>query len=111
MIFLSFTEKSNGWLGKRIQVIGRVPMFYYLVHIYLIHIAAMVTAQLTAGHNWKDLLLKTWVSFNPQLQVGFGFNLAGTYLVWLSLVLVLYFMCKWYDGYKRSHKHWWLSYL
>jgi uncharacterized membrane protein len=109
MILLAFTEKSNGGLSKRIQVIGRVPMFYYLVHIYLIHLAAMVGAELS-GYSWSDMILTTWVSFDPKLQ-GFGFSLAVTYLVWLSLVVVIYFLCKWYDRYKQTHKHWWLSYM
>jgi uncharacterized membrane protein len=109
MILLAFTENSNGWFGKRIQVIGRVPMFYYLVHIYLIHLAAMVAAELS-GYNWSDMVLTTWVSFEPKLK-DFGFSLATTYLVWGSLVVILYFMCKWYDHYKRTHKNWWLSYM
>jgi hypothetical protein len=106
---LAFTEQSNGWLGKKIQVIGRVPMFYYLVHIYLIHLAAMVAAEVS-GYSWNDMILSTWVSFDPNLK-GYGFSLGITYLVWMGLVAILYFMCKWYDRYKRSHKHWWLSYL
>jgi hypothetical protein len=50
------------------------------------------------------------VSFEPRLR-GFGYSLATTYLVWIGLVVILYFMCRWYDRYKRGHKNWWLSYL
>jgi uncharacterized membrane protein len=110
MVFLSLTEKSNGWLSKQVQVIGRVPMFYYLVHIYLIHLGAMVAAQLTAGHRWSDMLLVTWMNFDPKLH-GFGVGLGATYLVWAGLILLLYFPCRWYDTYKRTHRQWWLSYL
>jgi uncharacterized membrane protein len=109
-VFLSFTEKASNWLGKRIQVIGRVPMFYYIVHIYLIHLAAMLAAEFSTGHNWSDMLLTTWVSFEPKL-IGFGFSLGIMYLIWFGLIVILYYLCKWYDGYKRSHRHWWLSYL
>ncbi len=111
LIALAFTEKSNGWLSKQIQVIGRVPMFYYLVHIYLIHLAAIVAVELTPGLTWHNMILTSWVSFTPELQNGYGLNLIGTYGVWIGLVVVLYFMCKWYDNYKRTHKQWWLSYL
>jgi uncharacterized membrane protein len=111
LVALSLTERSNGWLSRQIQVIGRVPMFYYLAHIYLIHLAAMLAAELTAGHNWSELILTNWVSFSPELQKGYGLNLIGTYAVWAGLVGILYFMCRWYDAYKRTHKHWWLSYL
>jgi uncharacterized membrane protein len=110
LIFLSFTERANGWLSKQVQVIGRVPMFYYLVHIYLIHLAAMLAAELTAGYDWSSMVLTNWVSFEPKLR-GFGYSLGATYLVWFGLVVLLYLMCRWYDRYKRSHKHWWLSYL
>ena len=110
LVLLAFTERSNGWLGRKIQVIGRVPMFYYLVHIYLIHLAAMLAAEMTAGHNWSDMILTTWVVFEPKL-IGYGFSLGVMYLIWFGLMIILYYLCKWYDRYKRSHRHWWLSYL
>ena len=110
LIFLSFTEKSNNWISRQMRVIGRVPMFYYIVHIYLIHIVAMIAASLTPGHSWSDMLLSTWVSFEPKL-VGFGYSLPVTYAFWFGMIVILYFLCRWYDAYKRSHKHWWLSYL
>lgn len=111
LMVLSVTERSNGWLSQRLQVIGRVPMFYYLVHIYLIHLAAMLAAELTPGLSWTDMLLTQWVNFSPTLQQYYGISLLATYGVWAGIVLVLYFMCRWYDNYKRSHKHWWLSYV
>ncbi len=41
-----------------------------------------------------------------------GFSLGVVYLVWLSVVMGLYPICRWYDAYKTSHKeNWWLSYL
>jgi len=110
MMFLSFTEKANGVIARMVQVIGRVPMFYYLVHIYLIHLGAMIAAALTPGFSLSDMILSTWVSFSPQLK-GFGFDLVTTYVIWAVLVVILYFLCLWYDRYKRLHKHWWLSYL
>lgn len=110
LIFLAYTEKANGWLSKKIKVIGRVPMFYYLVHIFLIHLAAMVAAEIM-GFGWQSMVLKTWVNFEPSLK-GYGITLAGTYLVWFTVVTILYFMCKKYDQYKRANSHkWWLSYL
>jgi uncharacterized membrane protein len=110
-LFLAFSEKWNSWLSQKIKVIGRVPLFYYLVHLYLIHLAAMVATNF-CGHKWSDMApLTTWVSFEPKLQ-GYGFSLGVVYAVWAALVIVLYFLCKWYDRYKSAHKEkWWLSYL
>ena len=111
LLFLAFSEHWNSWVAQKIKVIGRVPLFYYLVHLYLIHIAAMVATNF-CGHKWSDMSpLTTWVSFEPKLQ-GYGFSLGVVYAVWAALIIVLYFLCKWYDGYKSAHKEkWWLSYL
>src|SRR4030095_13930614 len=110
-LFLAFSEKWNSWLSQKIKVIGRVPLFYYLVHLYLIHLAAMVATNF-CGHKWSDMApLTTWVSFEPKLK-GYGFSLGVVYAVWAALIIVLYFLCKWYDKYKSAHKEkWWLSYL
>jgi len=51
---LAVAENSRGWVGGIISVYGRVPLFYYLVHIYVIHLLAMLAAELTAGHDWSD---------------------------------------------------------
>lgn len=110
LIFLAIAEKASGKLAQPIIHIGRVPMFYYILHLYLIHIAAMFAAEFS-GYDWSDMILqrRTWV--DPQLN-GYGFSLGVTYLVWIGIVLLLYPLCKWYDKYKTQHKEkWWLSYL
>jgi hypothetical protein len=111
LVFLAFTENFNNGIAIRIKTIGRVPMFYYLVHLYLIHIASLIAA-VASGRAWTDMVnFSTWISFEPKLK-GYGFSLGVTYAVWAALIVVLYFLCKWYDGYKRSHREkWWLSYL
>jgi uncharacterized membrane protein len=109
LIFLSFTENARSWLAEKIKVIGRVPMFYYLVHLYLIHLAAMI-ATYFCGHKPGDMILTQFVVFEEKLQ-GYGFSLGVTYAVWFVLVVILYFLCRWYDRYKKNHQNWWLSYL
>ncbi len=111
LIFLALTENRNGNFAARIKTIGRVPMFYYLAHLYLIHIAALMAA-VVSGRSWTDMVnFSTWITAEPKLQ-GYGFSLLVTYLVWIGLLVVLYYLCKWYDRYKASHREkWWLSYL
>ena len=85
-------------------------MFFYILHLYLIHIIAMFAAEFS-GFSWTDMILqrRTWI--DPQLK-GYGFSLGVTYLVWIGIILLLYPLCKWYDKYKTNHKEkWWLSYL
>ena len=108
-IFLALFETKPGWLGKIFSVYGRVPMFYYILHIYLIHLLAMFATTL-CGHKWSDMI---WTDFtnNDKLN-GYGFSLSIVYLVWIAVILILYPFCKWYDRYKTNHKEkWWLSYL
>jgi uncharacterized membrane protein len=110
MIFLAFAEKPLNRFTQAITRVGRVPMFYYILHLYLIHLLAMLAAEFS-GFSWSDMILqrRTWV--DPQLK-GYGFSLGITYLVWIGVVLLLYPLCKWYDKYKTAHKEkWWLSYL
>ena len=110
MLFLAFTERPKTWISGAILHIGRVPMFYYLLHLYLIHLGAMAAAEIS-GIGWQNMILSKWPWLEPQLK-GYGFSLGVVYLVWISVVLLLYPLCKWYDRYKQAHREkWWLSYL
>lgn len=104
ILFLAFTEKTLNKFGNIISVYGKVPMFYYLIHFYVIHIAA-ITAALLSGFTFKQLA-------SGQPLEGYGFKLWVVYLVWISIVALLYPICKKYAKYKFSHpEKWWLSYL
>jgi len=110
-IFMALTENISNRLTNIISVYGRVPMFYYIIHIWLIHLFAMVLVVLQ-GHPWTDMTGFTgWVDGMPNLK-GYGLPLSAVYIIWIALVAVLYPLCKKYDRYKSSHKDiWWLSYL
>jgi uncharacterized membrane protein len=111
LFFLAFTENLSNWFTKIISTYGRVPLFYYLIHIYIIHLLAMLAAALT-GYGWTDMTSFTkGIHFVTSLK-GYGFSLGIVYLIWITVVVSLYPICKWYDGYKIKHKEkWWLSYL
>lgn len=109
-IFLAVAEKINTPISSKLITIGRVPMFFYIMHLYVIHLAASITAVLT-GFSWNDMVIDVWVTMQPNLQ-GYGFNLWVVYLIWVLVVLFLYPFCKWYDNYKSNNRDkWWLSYL
>ena len=110
-IFLSFTEKLKGRVVEIVSVYGRVPMFYYLIHIYVIHLIAMITSAILPGQDWKIWMLTKPIWFTTTLK-GYGFSLPISYLVWIIMVIALYPLCKRYDSYKQANKaKWWLSYL
>ena len=111
VLFLAFAENIKNPLSKVISVYGRVPMFYYLLHIFFIHIFTLVAAGLFTSFSWKVWILNEPLWFTQTLK-GYGFSLGIVYLVWLTIVIGLYPLCKWYDRYKTNHKEkWWLSYL
>ncbi len=110
LIFLYLFERFDfSWL-KPVITIGRVPMFWYILHLYVIHIVATIAAVLT-GFAFSDMVLTGFISSEPQLK-GYGFSLWAVYLFWVGICLFLYPISKWYDGYKRANRDkWWLSYL
>ena len=111
MIFLALADKPLNSFTKRIVVFGRVPFFYYVVHIYMIHLLAMFAA-LLSGFGWKSMILSNKINLVPGLS-GFGFNLLTVYLVWIMLIIIMYPLCKWYGRYKRNNMSGqnWLSYV
>jgi len=92
-----------------LSVYGKVPLFYYLIHWYVLHsiLFIMVFAQ---GFHSSDLLFGPFQFGRP--AKGSGLPLAGVYAVWLSVVALLYPLCRWYGKYKAAHKeNAWLRYL
>jgi uncharacterized membrane protein len=112
LLFLSVAEKPLNALTRSLAVFGRVPMFYYLVHIYFLHALAIAAAAISGFPPSAMIGLNNWVTANPQLQ-GYGFGLGVVYAVWIVSVFALYPLCAWFDRYKRAHaaQHKWLSYL
>jgi len=102
---LGLLEYSNNKLTRFFMVYGRVPFFYYLLHIYLVHGTAFII------EISKGLSTQAVASIGPSSLGAHGFNLAGVYLIWLCIVLVLYFPCRWYMRLKQRRNDWWLSYL
>ncbi|WP_293892712.1 heparan-alpha-glucosaminide N-acetyltransferase domain-containing protein [Flavobacterium sp.] len=110
LIFLANSENWKGRLVNFFSVFGRVPFFYYIIHIYVIHLAAMLYAQVT-GYGAEKLILEGWITELPRMRE-YGLALIWVYTIWIGIILLLYPLCKWFDGYKQAHKDkWWLSYL
>jgi uncharacterized membrane protein len=112
LLFLALAEKPLNALTEKVIIFGRVPMFYYLVHIFFIHFLAIIGA-MVSGRPWSVMVdLTTWVTANPQLR-GYGFNLLTVYVIWVGVVIALFPLCRWFDRYKRAHlaEKRWLSYL
>jgi uncharacterized membrane protein len=111
LIFLAIMENAGGKLVKIISVYGRVPFFFFVAHITLIHILALIAAQLSPGYSWHDMILKQSFLDTSHLR-GYGFSLPVVYLIWIFVFVSLYPLCRWYDNYRSRHKEKkWLSYF
>jgi uncharacterized membrane protein len=110
LLFLAFTEKPLNAFTQKLVVLGRVPMFFYIIHIYFIHLLGIIAIVLS-GQPWHDMVLHTWVTANEQLR-GYGYPLWVVYVLWLVVMVVLYPLCRKYDAYKKANRQqWWLSYV
>ena len=105
-----YNDRLKHSVAAPLVVIGRVPLFFYIVHIYVIHLAAIAIA-VAFGQPAKWLLWGAFAGID-QLPKGYGHNLPFIYLVWALICVALYFPCRWFAALKRRRRDLrWLSYL
>ena len=110
MIILGLVGNVKNKFADAITVFGRVPLFYYIIHFYLLHLLSSILFFMN-GHSFEEGAKGAKGVPLKFLIPGEGFGLPGVYLVWLAVILTLYPLCKWFADYKRAHTSWWLSYL
>jgi uncharacterized membrane protein len=87
------------------ELFGRVPLFFYVLHIALAHLIAGLLAW---SMGWGTTILVNRFNYFPD---NWGFSLAWVYVAWIGVVLTLYPACRWFARIKRTRTDWWLSYL
>jgi uncharacterized membrane protein len=97
LMLLAAFEHARGAFARVLSVFGKVPFFFYVVHIYLIHALAVATGAAMTGA----------VAASPKISLGLG----GIYLVWLFVLALLYPLCRWFADLKTRRTEWWWSYL
>jgi hypothetical protein len=102
---LPLLERARGALARAITVFGRVPLFFYVLHLYLIHAIALAVGVL-AGFDPRSFL-HVWLFLPGE----WGYGLGVVYLVWAGVVVALYPACRWFAGVKARRREAWLSYL
>jgi uncharacterized membrane protein len=103
-------EGLNGGLARRITVFGRVPFFFYVLHIPLIHTLALVVSKIRLG------VVSAWLFTNhpmgnPEPPEGYVWSLPLLYLIWGITIVLLYFACQGFAALKAGRNDWWLQYL
>jgi len=103
-------ERASGVLARWLTVFGRVPFFYYMLHIPLIHALALVVSMIRTGEI-SPWLFANHPMGNPPAPEGYTWSLPLLYLVWLVIIVMLYPVCRWFADLKARRRAWWLSYL
>lgn len=104
-----FADTAKGWLAGALKMLGSVPMFYYLMHILIIHLSALVVNLIRTGNAHQE-----WYGTAPftQLPEGQAWSLPLLYLIFVLDVVILYLLCKRYAQYKAAHpEQKWLKFL
>ncbi len=107
---LPLAGRLQGPLSRTLALFGRVPMFFYLLHIPLIHLLAIGVSALRSG------AVSPWLFANhpmdaPPAPEGYAWSLPLLYAVWAAAVLLLYLPCRWFAGVKERRRETWLSYF
>lgn len=110
LLFLYAIETVKNKITDFFLVFGRVPLFYYFLHVLVIHVLAII-GMLIFGGNWRNMILTADVFMNAKL-INYGYSLLVVYLVWIAVVALLYYPSKKYMIFKAKNRDkWWLSYL
>ena len=105
-VLLAYAERIPA-RGKEILITyGRVPLFYFVVHLAIISLTSLLWTYFSFGKrvNLSFMSPKDWPSeYYP--------SLLRTYFVWLLVIIAVYFPCRWYGNYKAKSRAWWVTYL
>ncbi len=111
LLLLALLDDKRPRLTRPAWLFGQVPLFYFLVHLPLIHLLAVAVCFVRLGK-------AHWLFESPSLDrfpftqpPGWGFGLPAVYVAWLVVVVAMYPLCRWYAGIKRDHRGWWVSFL
>jgi len=105
LVLLGAFERARGPLADALVTVGRVPFFFYVVHLYLIHLLALALGAVQ-GFPVREIAV-LFIAYPP----GFGVGLGAVYAAWIAVVLALYPACRWFAGVKARRREWWLRYL
>lgn len=108
-LLLAVAAKFNDRVKNVTLVYGKVPLFYFVVHFYLIHLLtlAMLFFQ---GFSWSEFEFAGGTFGRPK-DTESGLSLWTIYVIWVSVVVILYKPCAWFGAYKAKNNYWWLRYI
>jgi uncharacterized membrane protein len=110
ILLLPLADRARGKVGELFATFGRVPMFYYLLHIPTIHFAAVLVSLAREG-KVDPWLFTNIPMMSPEPGDGYMWSLALLYAVFIVVIAVLYFPCRWYARRKATNPAPWMRYI
>lgn len=110
LALIPLLDRARGRIAQWTAMFGRVPFFYYVLHIPLIHALAVVVSLIRSG-SANPWLFTNHPMANPPAPEGYTWSLGLLYLVWAIAVVALYVPCRWFADLKTRRSDWWLKYL
>jgi uncharacterized membrane protein len=111
LLALRALDRSTPGVLRPALWFGRVPFFYYMLHILLLHVIAIVVARFRLGDITPMFQSPTIDRFPITQPPGWPLSLPVVYLIWIAVVASLYPVCRWFAQLRQRRKEWWLSYL
>jgi uncharacterized membrane protein len=114
LLLLAWYDRLRFSSGNPLIVFGRVPLFYFILHFYAIHILLVIMSDIRYGSGTFSFIFNATPAMGGPSEVyppDFGYRLWVTYAIWICLVSALYPLCRWFAQYKANHRSWWLSHL
>ena len=113
ILLLAILDRDLPRFLRPLIVFGRVPLFYYLLHLPLMHAIAVGLSYIRYGRSVDGLFLGPAgiPIFAHGYPADYGYSLPLVYLVWLTVVILLYPLCSWFARVKQQRREAWLSYL
>ena len=116
LLLVSFERVGRGrdQTSSAVATLGRVPLFYYVLHFYVAHIVATLLAVAQYGGAALAFVFMPYPSFGGPAEAfptGFGHDLWVVFLIWLAVLAICYPACRLIAAAKSRRRHWWLAYL
>jgi uncharacterized membrane protein len=111
LLLLRAFDSGTPRLLRPVHIIGRVPLFFYVLHFYLIHLLAVAASGVRYGQVREVFRSPDLAHFPFSAPSGWDLGLPFVYAVWVLVLVLLYPLCRWYAGVRQRRHWWWLSYL
>lgn len=107
MLLLYLFEKQRWRIFQPLVLFGQVPLFFYIVHLWLIHFTAILLA--LPKYGLKAIIMPFIAS--RLMPADYGYDYPMIYNLWIIMIILLYPLCNWFQNYKTKYPSKWLKYL